>query len=103
MTNSSLLVGQTASGPPSYIQVRHPGADFRLQAYPQTRPPPNKPVEFDMPEPTVVVPEAENNQKPSKNQKTGVLDNFKRLVAETLTSYRHEAKTHRNVSSWSVF
>ena len=29
VTNSSLLVGQTASGPPSYIQVRHPGADFR--------------------------------------------------------------------------
>ena len=29
MTNSSLLVGQTASGPPSYIQVRPPGADFQ--------------------------------------------------------------------------
>ena len=28
VTNSSLLVGQTASGPPSYIQVRHAGADF---------------------------------------------------------------------------
>ena len=29
VTNSSLLVGQAASGPPSYIQVRPPGADFR--------------------------------------------------------------------------
>ena len=29
VTNSSLLVGQTASGPPSYIQVRHAGADFQ--------------------------------------------------------------------------
>ena len=29
VTNSSLLVGQTASGPPSYIQVKPPGADFR--------------------------------------------------------------------------
>ena len=28
VTNSSLLVGQTASGPPSYIQVGAPGADF---------------------------------------------------------------------------
>ena len=29
VTISNLLVGQTASGPPSYIQVRHPGSDFR--------------------------------------------------------------------------
>ena len=28
VTISSDLVGQTASGPPSYIQVRHAGADF---------------------------------------------------------------------------
>ena len=29
MTISSDLVGQTASGGPSYIQVRHAGADFQ--------------------------------------------------------------------------
>ena len=41
--------------------------------------------------------------KSQKQKKRTSWTNFKRLVSETVEGYRHEAKTHRSVSSWSVF